>query len=232
MFVPVGEADAVKAVQVLEKYALVEGARAARVARGAGRPGRARRVRRWPRCRASGRSSWPPTGCGTTARARPVRRCRGWNWNGSCTAVRKQTERESRDRGLELYFCSLSARTLVYKGMLTPDQVPTFYPDLTDERVVSAIALVHSRFSTNTFPSWPLAHPYRYIAHNGEINTIRGNRNWMAAREAMIKSDLIPGDLRRIFAGVHAQLLRLGELRRGAGAAAPRRPQPRRTPCS
>jgi glutamate synthase (NADPH/NADH) large chain len=112
--------------------------------------------------------------------------------------VRKQAEREARERGLSMYFCSLSARTLVYKGMLTPAQVPTFYPDLTDPRVVSAIALVHSRFSTNTFPSWPLAHPYRYIAHNGEINTIRGNRNWMAARESLLRSDLIPGDLRRI----------------------------------
>src|SRR6185369_10404804 len=113
--------------------------------------------------------------------------------------VRKQTERETRDRGVEMYFPSLSSRTIVYKGMLTPDQVSTFYPDLSDERVVSAIALVHSRFSTNTFPSWPLAHPYRYIAHNGEINTIRGNRNWMAARESLLRSDLIPGDLRRIF---------------------------------
>jgi glutamate synthase (NADPH) large chain len=113
--------------------------------------------------------------------------------------VRKQTERETRERGLDLYFSSLSCRTIVYKGMLTPAQVETFYPDLSDERVVSAIALVHSRFSTNTFPSWPLAHPYRFIAHNGEINTIRGNRNWMAAREALLRSDLIPGDLRRAF---------------------------------
>ena len=113
--------------------------------------------------------------------------------------VRKQTERETRERGVEMNFPSLSSRTIVYKGMLTPDQVTTFFPDLSDERVISAIALVHSRFSTNTFPSWPLAHPYRYIAHNGEINTIRGNRNWMAAREAMLRSDLIPGDLRRVF---------------------------------
>src|SRR4030095_16773863 len=113
--------------------------------------------------------------------------------------VRKQAERETRERVLEVYLSSLSSRTIVYKGMLTPDQVATFYPDLSDDRVVSAIALVHSRFSTNTFPSWPLAHPYRYIAHNGEINTIRGNRNWMAAREALLRSDLIPRDLRRIF---------------------------------
>ena len=78
-----------------------------------------------------------------------------------------------------VYFPSLSSRTIVYKGMLTTDQLEPFFPDLSDERVVSALALVHSRFSTNTFPSWPLAHPYRFIAHNGEINTIRGNRNWM-----------------------------------------------------
>src|SRR6185312_719799 len=95
-------------------------------------------------------------------------------------------------RGVGAYFPSLSSRTITYKGMLTPDQLPEFFPDLTDERVASAIALVHSRFSTNTFPSWPLAHPYRFIAHNGEINTVRGNRNWMRAREAMIATDLIP----------------------------------------
>jgi glutamate synthase (NADPH/NADH) large chain len=113
--------------------------------------------------------------------------------------LRKQVERETRERGISLHFPSLSSRTIVYKGMLTPEQLGGFYPDLCDERLVSALALVHSRFSTNTFPSWPLAHPYRYIAHNGEINTIRGNRNWMAAREALLRSDLIPGDLRRAF---------------------------------
>ncbi|GAA1217733.1 glutamate synthase large subunit [Pseudonocardia alaniniphila] len=96
------------------------------------------------------------------------------------------------------YFPSLSPRTIVYKGMLTEPQVEAFYPDLSDERVTSALAVVHSRFSTNTFPAWPLAHPYRYVAHNGEINTLRGNRNWMAAREALLKSDLIPGDLERL----------------------------------
>ena len=82
--------------------------------------------------------------------------------------------------------------------MLSEPQVEAFYPDLSDERVVSALALVHSRFSTNTFPAWPLAHPYRYVAHNGEINTLRGNRNWMAAREALLSSNLIPGDLARL----------------------------------
>ena len=96
------------------------------------------------------------------------------------------------------YFSSLSPRTIVYKGMLTEPQVEAFYPDLSDERVMSALAVVHSRFSTNTFPAWPLAHPYRYVAHNGEINTLRGNRNWMAAREALLSSALIPGDLERL----------------------------------
>jgi len=98
-----------------------------------------------------------------------------------------------------VYFPSLSCRTFVYKGMLTSSQLPEFYPDLADPRVESALALVHSRFSTNTFPSWPLAHPYRVIAHNGEINTLRGNRNWMRAREALMRSDLLPGDIQRIF---------------------------------
>jgi glutamate synthase (NADPH/NADH) large chain len=96
------------------------------------------------------------------------------------------------------YFPSLSCRTIVYKGMFTTPQLGAFYPDLADERVESALALVHSRFSTNTFPSWPLAHPYRFIAHNGEINTVQGNRNWMRTREALLQSDLIPG-LERAF---------------------------------
>ncbi len=98
-----------------------------------------------------------------------------------------------------VYFPSLSCRTIVYKGMLTTPQLEEFYLDLGDDRVESALALVHSRFSTNTFPSWPLAHPYRYMAHNGEINTLKGNRNWMRAREALLASDLLPGDLERIY---------------------------------
>ncbi|MEY2398615.1 MAG: glutamate synthase large chain, partial [Actinomycetota bacterium] len=108
--------------------------------------------------------------------------------------IRKRAEHET-----EVYFSSLSGRTLVYKGMLTSLQLQEFYPDLHDERMDSALALVHSRFSTNTFPSWPLAHPYRFIAHNGEINTVQGNRNWMKAREALLKSDLFAGDLSRAF---------------------------------
>jgi glutamate synthase (NADPH/NADH) large chain len=119
--------------------------------------------------------------------------------------VRKRCEHEIVDGvdadgggGPVVYFPSLSARTLVYKGMLTTPQLPEFFPDLRDERVESALALVHSRFSTNTFPSWPLAHPYRYIAHNGEINTLQGNRNWMRARESMMSTPLVPA-LERAF---------------------------------
>ncbi|HEX7659118.1 MAG TPA: glutamate synthase large subunit [Pseudonocardiaceae bacterium] len=113
--------------------------------------------------------------------------------------LRKRAEHETNVAGCGVYFPSLSARTIAYKGMLTTTQLPVFFPDLTDERLTSAIALVHSRFSTNTFPSWPLAHPYRYVAHNGEINTIRGNRNRMRAREALLRSANLPGDLTRLF---------------------------------
>ena len=98
-----------------------------------------------------------------------------------------------------VYFPSLSARTIVYKGMLTSEQLRQFFPDLRDPSFESGLALVHSRFSTNTFPSWPLAHPYRYMAHNGEINTLAGNRNWMRAREALLETSLIDGDLSRIY---------------------------------
>jgi len=97
------------------------------------------------------------------------------------------------------YVPSLSSRTLIYKGMLSADQIAPMYPDLVDPDVESALALVHQRFSTNTFPSWPLAHPYRYIAHNGEINTLRGNINWMRAREALCRSDVLNDDDLRTF---------------------------------
>jgi glutamate synthase (NADPH) large chain len=127
------------------------------------------------------------------------RRPAGVELDRAAFCLRKRAERETARAGCGVYFPSLSARTLVYKGMLTAPQLPTFFPDLTDERLASAIALVHSRFSTNTFPSWPLAHPYRYVAHNGEINTIRGNRNRMKSREALLASPLIPGDLGRLF---------------------------------
>ncbi len=108
--------------------------------------------------------------------------------------LRKRAEREA-----HVYFPSLSARTLVYKGMLTTGQLEPFFPDLSDRRYATELAIVHSRFSTNTFPSWPLSHPFRMIAHNGEINTVKGNRNWMHARESMLASEVIPGDLSRLF---------------------------------
>src|SRR5690554_6418673 len=103
--------------------------------------------------------------------------------------LRKRAERE-----LTVYFPSLSCRTLVYKGMVTTLQLEPFYPDLSDERFASRLALVHSRYSTNTFPSWPLAQPFCMIAHNGEINTVQGNRNWMRARQSQLESELL-GDL-------------------------------------
>ncbi|MDM2347914.1 glutamate synthase large subunit [Mycobacteroides abscessus] len=123
--------------------------------------------------------------------------------------VRKRIEHELGNQGSgrgslgeeTVYFPSLSGRTFVYKGMLTTPQLRAFYLDLQDERVESALGIVHSRFSTNTFPSWPLAHPYRRVAHNGEINTVAGNENWMRAREALIKTDVF-GDraqLEKIF---------------------------------
>jgi glutamate synthase (NADPH) large chain len=113
----------------------------------------------------------------------------GLDLNRKAYCLRKRAEHDT-----GIYLASLSAATIVYKGMLTPLQLADFFPDLTDGRYRSAIALVHSRFSTNTFPSWPLAHPYRLICHNGEINTIRGNRNWMRAREAQLASDAFGTD--------------------------------------
>src|SRR6187399_1703037 len=117
--------------------------------------------------------------------------------------VRKRIEREvgqqpTAAKDAAFYICSLSAKTLIYKGMLTATQIEGMFPDLSDPDVVSALALVHQRFSTNTFPSWPLAHPYRYVAHNGEINTLRGNINWMHARESLLQSDLFGDDLKKL----------------------------------
>ncbi|MCZ4555960.1 glutamate synthase (NADH) large subunit [Rhodococcus sp. OK611] len=122
--------------------------------------------------------------------------------------VRKRVEHELGDGGAgadgpgreSVYFPSLSGQTIVYKGMLTTPQLKSFYLDLQDERMESALGLVHSRFSTNTFPSWPLAHPFRRVAHNGEINTVTGNENWMRARESLIESDVFgAGALEKIF---------------------------------
>ncbi|MGD9515326.1 MULTISPECIES: glutamate synthase large subunit [Mycolicibacterium] len=121
--------------------------------------------------------------------------------------VRKRAEHELGTKGPgqdgpgreTVYFPSLSGQTFVYKGMLTTPQLKAFYLDLQDERMTSALGIVHSRFSTNTFPSWPLAHPFRRVAHNGEINTVTGNENWMRAREALIKTDIFGGqDLEKV----------------------------------
>ena len=117
--------------------------------------------------------------------------------------IRKRVERSVQLLALKekhlFYVASLSSNTIVYKGMLIADQVEQMFPDLANPLVESALALVHQRFSTNTFPSWPLAHPYRYIAHNGEINTLRGNINWMKARESLCQSDLFGSDLTKLF---------------------------------
>ncbi len=99
----------------------------------------------------------------------------------------------------EYYVVSMSSRTVVYKGLLLADQVGTYFRDLEDERCVSALGLVHQRFSTNTFPEWPLAHPYRYVAHNGEINTVKGNYNWMKAREGVMSSPVLGADLQKLY---------------------------------
>jgi glutamate synthase domain-containing protein 2/glutamate synthase domain-containing protein 1/glutamate synthase domain-containing protein 3 len=99
----------------------------------------------------------------------------------------------------EYYVPSMSCRTVIYKGLLLADQVGQYYQDLQDPRVVSALALVHQRFSTNTFPEWPLAHPYRMVAHNGEINTVKGNFNWMRAREGVMKSPVLGDDLKKLY---------------------------------
>jgi glutamate synthase (NADPH/NADH) large chain len=99
----------------------------------------------------------------------------------------------------EYYVPSMSSRTVIYKGLLLADQVGTYYLDLQDPRCVSALGLVHQRFSTNTFPEWPLAHPYRYVAHNGEINTVKGNYNWMKAREGVMSSPVLGVDLQKLY---------------------------------
>jgi glutamate synthase (ferredoxin) len=114
--------------------------------------------------------------------------------------IRKRSTNEIRRAGLDTfwYLPSLSARTMIYKGMLMPEQVDKYYADLRDTDMVSALALVHSRFSTNTFPSWDRSHPYRFLAHNGEINTLRGNINWMHAQEALLQSGLFGDDIKKI----------------------------------
>ena len=124
---------------------------------------------------------------------------------------------------LDVYAASCSSQVLIYKGMLTAPQLRLYFKDLTDERLTSAIAVVHSRFSTNVLPRWDLAQPFRYIAHNGEINTIRGNRNWMTARESTLDSDAFPLPVERTHPDHHSQHERLGQFRRGGRTFGPRR---------
>ncbi len=123
--------------------------------------------------------------------------------------IRKRVEtaiRESAVQGREYFYIpSLSSSTIVYKGLLLPHQMAAYYQDLKDASLTSALALVHSRFSTNTFPTWPLAHPYRYICHNGEINTLKGNVNWMRARQGRLNSDLFGQDLAKLYPIVYEQ---------------------------
>ncbi|TAJ34873.1 MAG: glutamate synthase large subunit [Nitrospirae bacterium] len=123
--------------------------------------------------------------------------------------IRKRVEKAVRESAIDgreyFYVSSLSGSTIVYKGLLLPNQMSAYYQDLTDTGVTSALALVHSRFSTNTFPTWPLAHPYRYICHNGEINTLKGNVNWMRARQGRLQSDLFGADIPKLFPIVYEQ---------------------------
>ena len=135
--------------------------------------------------------------------------------------IRRRFELE---RGREAVVPSFSSRTIVYKGMLTAPQLRGYFPDLQDERTETALALVHSRFSTNTFPSWELAHPYRMIAHNGEINTVRGNINWMRARESQLASEPLRRRPREGAARRPGRRIGFGDVRQRARAARPRRP--------
>jgi glutamate synthase (NADPH/NADH) large chain len=117
--------------------------------------------------------------------------------------IRKYSENAVRNSDITekdaFYFPSLSSKVMIYKGMLTPIQLREYFPDLSDSAMTSAISMVHSRFSTNTFPTWDLAQPFRYLAHNGEINTIKGNRNWMKAREGLLKTDLFGDNIQKLF---------------------------------
>jgi glutamate synthase domain-containing protein 1 len=135
-------------------------------------------------------------------------------------------ERMHPDAREDFYICSLSTSRIVYKGMLTADQVGPFYLDLQDPTFVSALAMVHSRFSTNTFPAWRLAHPYRMVAHNGEINTLRGNRNWMRARTGLPEVRGVRRRVEQDVPGHHRDRVRLGHARQRAAVPLRERPEP------
>ena len=129
--------------------------------------------------------------------------------SGCCIIVRRRTENEIVESDIEdkddFYIPSFSCRTIIYKGLMLAPQIEKFYIELANPLVKSALCLVHQRFSTNTFPSWKLAHPYRYIAHNGEINTIRGNVSWMNARQSVLESPLFGEEHREAVSRRHAR---------------------------
>ncbi|GIH02443.1 glutamate synthase [Rhizocola hellebori] len=186
VFLPRNRADEARAVSVLEKYALVEGAHIAG-------------WRDVPVEAPSAASESMPvirqlflTGWDLTTGAN----LRGMALERTAYCVRRQAERETAERGVPIHFPSLSTRTIVYKGLITP--LESFYPDLMDERFTSAIAIAHSRMATTTPATWALAQPRRLMAHSGEFTSVRGNVNRMRAREALLASQLIPGDLRRL----------------------------------
>ena len=159
------------------------------------------------------------------SRARPERRP---FWSASSTCSGGSIERQAASRapsfsGGSLYACSFSSRTIVYKGLLLPRQIERFYPDLREESFASALAIAHQRFSTNTFPSWERAHPYRFIAHNGEINTLRGNLNAFRARESLFAFAGVRRGPRQAAAGGRRRGQRFRDVRQRAGAAAQHR---------
>ena len=200
VFLPRDEASRAGAVDRFERELARRGPRAPGLARGPHGPLRPRRPAHAPASRSSSRRSSPgPAGLALghdedlafERRLYVARRL-----------VEKAVGRSALPGRADVYIPSMSCRTIVYKGMLNASQLLTFYPDLLDERFESPLGLVHSRFSTNTFPSWSRAHPYRYISHNGEINTLRGNVNWMFARQSTFRSTVFGEDLNKILPAV------------------------------
>jgi glutamate synthase domain-containing protein 1 len=189
-----------------EGACLAPGLRAGARARGACRgPGAARLARRAGRPRDADVADGARQGAGAAPdlhRPRP-RRDRPDALERKLYVIRKTASSAIQALKLthsrEYYVPSMSCRTIIYKGLLLAHQVGKYYRDLQDPRLVSALALVHQRFSTNTFPEWPLAHPYRMVAHNGEINTVKGNFNWMRAREGVMKSPVLGDDLKKLY---------------------------------
>ena len=192
MFLPVEPSHRLLAEGILERIAREEGLTVLGLARHAGERGRHRPHR--ARFAALHRADF---------HRRRVRGCPTDELERKLYIVRKRAESEIAASDLPdksfFYIPSLSSRTIIYKGLLLAQQIAEFYKELTDPDAMSALCLVHQRFSTNTFPSWQLAHPYRYLCHNGEINTIRGNINWMHAREKVLASDLFGDDLKKTF---------------------------------